>query len=177
MERFRKFRLIVFAGLIPGLGCVGTGINKGDFSLISIGEEWQLGEQLSQDIAKEMTILQDPQINAFVTRIGHLILAQAGSDTPVAARPWEFHVVDNKDLNAFNIPGGHVYVHSGLIAEAAGYHELVAVMGHEVSHGLARHGVENLSKQYGIIALASLILGNNPAAYQEILASVLAGER
>jgi predicted Zn-dependent protease len=164
-----------FLLLTLGLGCAGTGINQGDFSIISIDEEWQLGEQLSTDIAKEMKLLDSPAVNDYVTRIGETILAQAKGDTPVASRPWHFHVVDSKDVNAFNIPGGHVYVNSGLVAQADRFNELVAVMGHEVSHGLARHGVENMSKQYGIAVLASLVLGNNPAVYEEILASVLAG--
>jgi predicted Zn-dependent protease len=159
--------------LVPG--CTGTGINKGDFSLISIGEEWELGNQLSADIAKEMRVLAGGEVNAYITNMGQKILAQARNDTPVATQPWQFHVVDNKEINAFNIPGGHVYVYSGLVAQAESYNELAAVMGHEVSHGLARHGVENMSKQYGIMALASLVLGENPAVYQEILTNILAG--
>jgi predicted Zn-dependent protease len=157
------------------LGCAGTGINKGDFSLISIDEEWQLGEQLSTDIAKEMRLLTGPGIEAYVTAVGQKILAQAVNDTPIASRPWQFHVVDDKEINAFNIPGGHVYIHSGLVAQARSYSEMAAVMGHEISHGLARHGVENMTKQYGIMVVASLVLGQNPAVYQEVLASVLAG--
>jgi predicted Zn-dependent protease len=107
--------------------------------------------------------------------VGQKILAQAVNDTPIASRPWQFHVVDDKEINAFNIPGGHVYIHSGLVAQARSYSEMAAVMGHEISHGLARHGVENMTKQYGIMVVASLVLGQNPAVYQEVLASVLAG--
>jgi predicted Zn-dependent protease len=66
-------------------------------------------------------------------------------------------------------------VNSGLIKAADSYSELASVMGHEVSHGLARHGVENLSKQYGIAVVAALILGNDPSVYEEILAGVVAG--
>jgi predicted Zn-dependent protease len=168
-------KCLLLAVLATGVGCAGTGINKGDFSIISVSEEWQLGEQLSTDIAKEMEVLPGPEINAYINAMGNRILAQASGDTPVASQRWQFHVIDNKEINAFNIPGGHVYVHSGLVARAESYSELASVMGHEVSHGLARHGVENLSKQYGIAVLASLVLGNNPSVYEEILAGVLAG--
>jgi len=171
----RTAQIVLAAALVLPTGCATTGINKGDVSLISIDEEWQLGEQLSTDIAKEMRLLPETQIEAYVTALGQKILAQAAGDTPVASRPWHFHVVDDKEINAFNIPGGHVYIHSGLVTQADSYAELAGVMGHEISHGLARHGVENMTKQYGIMVVASLVLGNNPAVYQEILASVLAG--
>jgi len=176
MPRARSIMRFAFVpALVLGAGCATTGINKGDLSLISIDEEWQLGEQLSADVAKQMTLVTDPQVNAYVDALGRKILAQATNDTPVATRPWHFHVVDNDEINAFNIPGGHVYIQSGLVAQADKYDELAGVMGHEISHGLARHGVENMTKQYGIMAVASIVLGENPAAYEQILASVLAG--
>jgi len=176
MPNIRQVVQIAFVTtLVLSAGCAGTGINKGDFSIISIDEEWALGDSLSRDIAKEMRLLDDPSVNAYVDRIGQMLLLQARNDTPVASKPWHFHVVDDKEVNAFNIPGGHVYVNSGLVSKADRYDELVLIMAHEVSHGLARHGVENLSKQYGIAVLASLVLGNNPSVYKEILANILAG--
>jgi len=168
-------RSLMIAVLGLGLGCAGTGINQGDFSLISIQEEWELGNQLSADIDKEMAVLDDPDVNEYINRLGQAILAQATADTPIASQPWAFHVIVDPSINAFNIPGGHVYVNSGLIEAADSYSELASVMGHEVSHGLARHGVENLSKQYGIAVVAALIIGNDPSVYEEILAGVVAG--
>lgn len=156
------------------LGCATSGINKGDLSLISIGEEWQLGDSLAADIAQQKRLLDDPAIKQYVTRMGERIVQAAKGDTPVADQPWDFHVIQDETINAFNIPGGHVYLNSGLVAAAARYDELEGVMAHEVSHGLARHGVENLTKQYGISIVASLVLGRNPAVYEQILASVLA---
>lgn len=161
--------------LVIGLGCASSGINKGDLSIISVGEEWELGEQLATDIAKEMKVLDAPGVNEYIDRLGQKIVAQAKNDTPVASQPWHFHVVDDPSINAFNIPGGHVYVNSGLVAAADSYNELASVMGHEVSHGLARHGVENMTKQYGIAVAAALVLGNDPNMYAELLAGILAG--
>jgi predicted Zn-dependent protease len=171
--RLFLFPLLVAAAAGP-LACATSGINKGDLSLISIKEEWQLGQQLSTDIAKQKRILDTPEINRYVTRMGEDIIAQAKGDTPVADQPWHFYVIDDDTVNAFNIPGGYVYLQSGLVAKADTYAELMGVMAHECSHGLARHGVENLTKQYGIVMVASLVLGKNPAVYQEVLASVLA---
>jgi len=164
---------MVFAGLATS--CAGTGINRGDFSLISISEEWDLGERLAADIEGRKKVIDDPAVEAYVTAMGRRILAQAAGDTPVAKRPWTFHVIEDETVNAFNIPGGHVYLHSALVASAEDYGELMGVMAHEVSHGLARHGVENLTKQYGVSLVVSLALGKDPNAYEEILANILAG--
>ena len=174
MQRMLGF-FFVAVFVLTGIACTGSGINRGDISLISIDEEWALGAQLADDIDKEMKILDDPGIMAYVTAMGNRIVAQAKGDTPVADRPWTFHVIEDETINAFNIPGGHVYLHSGLVAKAGDYAELMGVVSHEVAHGLARHGVENLSKQYGVSLLLGLALGKDPQAYQEILASVLAG--
>ncbi len=166
---------VAAAGLSFALGCTTSGINKGDISLISIDEEWQLGDSLSKDIAAQKHILDTPEIDDYVTRMGEAIVAQAKGDTKVADMPWHFHVIEDSTVNAFNIPGGHVYIQSGLVAESDDYAQLMGVMAHECSHGFARHGVENLTKQYGIAIVASLVLGKNPAVYEEILAQVLAG--
>jgi predicted Zn-dependent protease len=157
-----------------GLGCATTGVNKGDVNLVSIQEEWDLGNQLAADVAKQMTLVTDPAVKAYVTGMGEKILAAARDESEVASLPWTFDVIDDPQVNAFNIPGGHVYFYSGLIAQARTYPEVMGVLAHEVSHGLARHGTENMTKQYGIALVAGLVLGQNPAMYQEVLANILA---
>lgn len=152
-------------------GCATSGVNKGDFNLVSMQEEWQLGAQLEQDIARQMQVLNDASATAYVSRIGQRVVAQ----TELARAPWEFHIVADPQLNAFNIPGGHVYVNSGLICAADNVSELAGVMAHEISHGVARHGTEQLSKAYGANIVAGIVLGANPPIYQQILAQIVAG--
>jgi len=169
--------LLVPAALVlggAGLGCATTGVNKGDVNLVSVQEEWDLGNQLAADIAKQAKIVADPAVKAYVSTMGEKIVAAARHDSELAALPWTFDVIDDPQINAFNIPGGHVYLYSGLIAQARTYPEVMGVMAHEVSHGLARHGTENMTKQYGIAIVAGLVLGKNPAMYQELLANILA---
>jgi predicted Zn-dependent protease len=172
MRRFVAPLLLTVAGLV--LGCATTGVNKGDVNLVSLQEEWDLGNQLSADIAKQSKIVADPSVKAYITAMGEKILAAARDESDVAQLPWTFDVIDDPQVNAFNIPGGHVYFYSGLIAQAKSYPEVMGVMAHEVSHGIARHGTENMTKQYGIALVAGLVLGKNPATYQQILAQVLA---
>jgi predicted Zn-dependent protease len=170
----RSLFFVALAAVITASGCAGTGINSGDFNLISVEEEWQLGAQLHADIVKQMRVMDRGEIQSYVTRMGRTILEQAAGE-PIAQQPWTFHIIDDPQVNAFNIPGGHVYLYAGLVAQTDDYAELMSVMGHEVSHGLARHAVENLSKSYGLSVVAGILLGNNPAIYEEILASILAG--
>lgn len=153
------------------LGC-GSG-GAGDFNLISIEEEWQLGQQLSQDIAKQVRFNEDPTVNAYVRSVGQRIVAQ--TPAPFNQMPWDFHVVEDPAINAFAIPGGHVYVNTGLLANADNASELAGVMAHEISHVVARHSTEQLSRQYGLSILAGVALGQNPGQLSQIAAQIVAG--
>lgn len=166
----RIFRALTFV-VLTAAGCASSGVNKGDFNMVSYQEEWQLGAQLEQDIARQMHLVRDATVVNYVANIGRRIVAQ----TELAQAPWEFHVVADPQLNAFNIPGGHVYVNTGLICASDNVAELAGVMGHEVSHGVARHATENLSKAYGANILVGLALGANPPVYQQLLAQIVAG--
>lgn len=150
-------------------GCASSGVNQGDLNLISLEEEWQLGQQLERDLARQLSINRDAAINGYVDRLGRRLVAQ----TEMRNLPWKFHVVNSPEVNAFNIPGGHVYVNTGLIANADSVAELAGVMAHEISHGVERHGTEQLTRVYGLNILAGLLLGNDPATYERILAQIV----
>lgn len=170
MHRVSLFALL--STLLVGLaGCATSGVNRGDFNVVSMEEEWQLGSRLEQDLARELDLVRDQQVNSYISQIGQRIVRQ----TELGNRRWEFHVVDDDALNAFNIPGGHVYVNTGLIEAADNVAELTGAIAHEVAHGVARHATERLTKQYGISAVGSLVLGRNPAIYEQILAQIAAG--
>lgn len=151
----------------------GCGSGGGNFNLISIEEEWQMGTQLSQEVAKQVRFNNDPAVNAYVRNMGQRIVAQAAP--PFNQLPWQFHVVQDDAINAFAIPGGHVYVNTGLINNADNASELAGVMAHEISHVLARHSTEQLSRQYGLSAIASAVLGQNPGTVAAIAAQIAAG--
>lgn len=135
--------------------CATSGVNQGDFNLISLQEEWQLGEQIEGDVNQKVDLVRDRQLEGFVSHLGQRIVAQ----TELADVPWEFHVVADPAVNAFNIPGGHVYVNTGLIEPAGDVTELAGVMAHEIAHGVARHGTEQLTKSHGLSLLAGVALG------------------
>ena len=100
-------------------------------------------------------------------------MAQAAP--PFNSLPWNFHVVQDDSINAFAIPGGHVYVNTGLIRNANNASQLAGVMAHEISHVLARHSTEQLSRQYGLSVIAGAVLGQDPGALSQIAAQIIAG--
>jgi predicted Zn-dependent protease len=153
--------------VVLSLHCGGSG---GDFNLISIEEEWQLGQQLSQDIARQVPLNNSPAVNNYIRQMGQRIV----SNTNMANLPWNFYVVNNNEINAFAIPGGHVYIHTGLINAASNASELAGVMAHEISHVLARHSTEQISRQYGLSVLASVVLGQDPGMLQQLAAQLVA---
>ena len=161
---------LALAIVVSSTGCASSGVNKGQINVISIQDEWQLGQQLERDLARELRLVDDRAALAYVNDVGQRIVRQ----TEMANLPWKFHLVANREVNAFNIPGGHVYVNTGLIAEADDAAEFAGVLAHEISHGVSRHGTEQLSRAYGISILGGILLGQNPAAYQQILAQIVA---
>ena len=169
IRRPRQLCLVLAA--FTAAACASSGVNKGDFNLVSYQEEWQLGAQLEQDIARQLPLVSDATLVNYVSLIGQRLVNQ----TELAQAPWEFHVVSDPQINAFNIPGGHVYVNTGLICANDNVAELAGVMAHEISHGVSRHATEQLSKAYGANIVLGLALGGNPPIYQQLLAQIVAG--
>lgn len=117
--------------------------------LIDPHMEMALGMQAYKEILKKAKLCKDPKINAMVERVGWRI-AKATGRTDFQ---WEFKVIDDpKTINAFCLPGGKVFVYTGLFKIVKNDAELATVLGHEVGHALARHGAERMS----LALLASL---------------------
>ena len=167
----RNFTSAIVLATLLALGC-GSG-GGGDFNLISLEEEWQLGQQISQDIARQVRFNNDPAVNAYVRNMGQRIVANAPD--PFNRLPWNFYVVQDPSINAFAVPGGHIYVHTGLINAANSASELAGVMAHEIAHIVERHSTEQLSRQYGLSMLAGLVLGQDPGVLSQIAAQIVAG--
>jgi len=110
--------------------------------LIGPGEELSLGAQASKEILKKEPESHDPRYTEPVRRVG-MRIARATN------RPdyqWEFHVIDKpKVVNAFCLPGGKIFVYTGIFKYIASDAELATVIGHETGHALARHGAERMS--------------------------------
>jgi metalloendopeptidase OMA1, mitochondrial len=138
-------------------------------SLVGSGEVTQLSLSEFDKLKKETPISHDASQNALVRRVGERIAAVA----PLPNAQWEFVLFDKPDvMNAFCLPGGKVGVYSGILKITQNEAGLATVVGHEVSHAVARHGEERMSEglllQLGGTALAALTQSRPEAAQQLI---------
>src|SRR5688572_3149528 len=116
---------------------------KRELSLISEGQEIQMGRQASQNDLKRVGEVSSPAAQALVRTMGMQIAAK--SERPNL--PWEFHVLDDAAVNAFAYPGGFIFVTRGLLTHLNSEAELVQVVGHEIGHVTAKHSVHAISQQ------------------------------
>ena len=164
---------ILALSLLLLAGCSYLKAPGGGFNLVSVDDEWRMGKQFQGEIAAQLEVIDDPAVNAFINGLGNALLR--ATDNELARKPWRFHVVKDPTINAFNLPGGHVYVHTGLVAAMGTYAELASVVGHEIGHGLARHGTRQMSAQHGLSFMLALAVGDDPDAVEAMVAQSFAG--
>ena len=115
---------------------VGKGIN-----FYSLEKEMALGKQLAQEVERQAKIVDDPLISEYVNRVGQNLARN--SDAKV---PFSFKVIEADDLNAFALPGGYIFVNTGLIQMAEEEDEFAGAVAHEVAHVAARHLTRQATK-------------------------------
>lgn len=147
---------------IAGGGCATNPYTeRGQLLLVSTDYEMQLGVQAYQEVLKDpkVRLSLDPKEVDPVKRVADRIIAAAKRSkyAETAQRfDWQVTVIkDDKTKNAFALPGGKIAVYTGIFPIAKNEAGLAAIMGHEVTHALARHGAERLSQ--GIMAQVGLI--------------------
>ncbi|MFO7542709.1 MAG: M48 family metalloprotease [Thiobacillus sp.] len=153
---FRRIAVIVL-GAVALTHCAQNPVT-GDknFVLMSEEQEIQMGAQAHKDVLKEYAALENPALQAYVNEVGQALAAKSH-------RPnlkWHFTVVDSPDVNAFALPGGYVYITRGIMAYLNSEAELAGVVGHEIGHVTARHGVrqQSASTAAGLGAILGSIL-------------------
>ncbi len=149
MRETRWSSLLCLAALVVAVagGCETVPITgRSQLQLVSGEQEVQMGAEAYKEILAKAKISADPAANALVTRVGTRIAAATGrSDLP-----WEFKVIDDpQTVNAFALPGGKVAVYTGILPITRDEAGLAVVLGHEVSHVMARHSAERISEQLG----------------------------
>jgi len=147
--------LIVFLLAILAVSCaVNPVTGKKELSLISEGQEIEMGKQTDVEVAAQFGLYDDPDLNAYVSKLGSAMAAK--SQRP--GLPYRFAVLDSPVVNAFAVPGGSVYVTRGILAMMSSEAELAAVLGHELGHVNARHSVRRMSQQ--MLAQIGLVAGS-----------------
>jgi Zn-dependent protease with chaperone function len=136
---------------------------KPGFNLFSPQQDIEIGSKSARQIATETPMLDDPQIESYVQNLGLKLSSKAAGER----FPYQFRVVATREINAFALPGGFLFVNAGTIAAARNEGELAGVMAHEIAHAALRHGTNQASKaqlaQMGLGILGSIASsGENP---------------
>ena len=160
-------REILFPGLLTAL-LVLTSLSLAQaphhfqpgFNLFSKQQDIELGEESAAQVRKQMAVISDPVLTSYVNKVGKRL---AGSEEArQSGFPFTFEVVADPSINAFALPGGHMFIHTGLLKAVDNEAQLAGVMGHEMSHVILRHGTNQASKANLIelpAALAAQITG------------------
>ena len=128
---------------LAALGACGPFASSDRESSLSIDEELELTEDVSRQLLDRARFVDDPVLLAYVDEIGQSI-ADATRPQPF---PYRFAIIDDPALNAFTIGGGHIYVHSGVLAQAGDVAEIAGVLAHEIAHVRERHVVRRQEGQ------------------------------
>src|SRR5437773_7125825 len=131
----------------------------------STADDVKLGREAAAEAEQKMQLVRDPELGGYVERVGERLAAAIPPEFQHAEFQYSFKVVNAKDINAFALPGGPMYVNSGMITAAKTEDEMAGVMAHEISHVALRHGTAQVTKQQkysmlsGIMGMGGQILG------------------
>ncbi len=135
-------------------------------------QEARLGRRMAAEIARDMKLRRDDGVTRYVRDLGTGLVKAV--DDPPDAFGFEFHVVEDAAINAFAIPGGHIYLTTGLLEAAESEAEVVAVLGHEIAHVVERHAARRMSAAYGASILAQIALGKEASLLGVIVTEIVA---
>lgn len=129
------------------------------FSIISEEKEVEIGKQYATQIERTAKLVKDPVVTEYVNRVAQNVARNSDLQIPLTVK-----VIDNPQINAFALPGGFLYVNSGLVLAADEEDQLAGVMAHEIAHVAARHWASQMTKQT-ILAYSMLPLMLTPMSY------------
>jgi len=139
----------------------------GGFNLFSVQDDIDLGKQFSQQIesdTKQFPLLPEngnEEVYRYVRGLTQKLL-RSGKVAHANTFAWQVKIInDDKTLNAFAVPGGYLYVYTGLIKFLDTEDQLAGVMGHEIAHAALRHSTQQMTKLYGLDALRQVATGKS----------------
>ena len=139
-----KYWLVLLLAVSLLAGCTVSKVTgKKQLILVSEAQELIIGKQQYAPMrqAQGGDYLLDPQLNAYVNKVGRRLAAGSGQNLP-----YEFRVLNNSSPNAWALPGGKIVLNRGLLTELDSEAEMAAVLSHEITHAAARHTAQNLSR-------------------------------
>lgn len=164
-------RWALAAALCLAAGCISgpmttparPGQQATSFNLFTVDQDIEMGKQAAAEVEKQEQLLGDPAVDAYLNKLVSALTREA----PGAKYPYHAKALQNKEVNAFALPGGPMYVYTGLLQAARSEAELAGVMGHELAHVALRHGTHQASEAYAAktgLGVLSGLLGSGTSA-------------
>jgi len=129
---------------------VSNGLN-----FYTLDQEMALGKQLAIEVEKQAKIVDDLIVSEYINRLGQNLARNSDVTFPVT-----FKLIEGDEINAFTLPGGHIFINTGLLKLTANEAELASAIAHELGHAAARHATRQASRNQlvgmGTIPLAAL---------------------
>ena len=150
--------ILALGGTTVLTGCASAGA-------ISPQQEAQMGAQYAAEINAQLPVVQNPAVHSYINQLGRSIAQRVDPRLT-----YTFYVVNAGQVNAFAIPGGHIYINRGLIDRADNVSELAGVLAHEIGHVVERHGLEQMTRMQNTqlgVNLAYVLLGRQPSGIEQ----------
>ncbi|MBI5267329.1 MAG: M48 family metalloprotease [candidate division Zixibacteria bacterium] len=155
----KKSVVVLVAAFVMVLtGCVTTGPGgKKSFVIIPVSQELAIGQGMAAQVGTSEKALADTAWQSYLVEVGRKVVRVCDRQDI----EYHFTVIESDQVNAFAAPGGYVYFYTGLLREMDNEAEMAAVMAHEISHVVARHGVKRLQAALGATLAYELVFGGD----------------
>ena len=117
-----------------------------DKNSYSVKQDVQLGQEAAAEVRQQMPMLNDERTGDYVERIGQRLVDEIPAEYRIPEFRYSFDVVNLREINAFALPGGPMFLHRGMIQAARSEGEVAGVMAHEIAHVVLRHGTAQATK-------------------------------
>lgn len=136
---------------------------------LSVEQEKKLGDLMKETLWNNFDKLEDPTVDSAM----QIITARLLRELDTSQYQYNFIVLAKDEINAFTIPGGNIYIFSGLLLESESPEEVAAVLAHEIGHAEKRHVVQKLVKEFSLGALVAILSGGDPSLLMDVLRQVI----
>lgn len=151
----KRFLALFLVCAVLALAASQKKLPKPGWNMFSKQQDVELGKEYAQQVEKQMKVVPDKDLTDYVNRVGMRLVRQGQLDD----YPYSFKVVQEDSINAFALPGGPMFIHTGLIKAAENEAQLAGVLAHELAHVVLRHGTHQATKSQFVQLGALLVSG------------------
>ncbi|MCB9772443.1 MAG: M48 family metalloprotease [Candidatus Omnitrophica bacterium] len=160
------FLIAVTMSGCASLGSYNAATGRQELIFISTPQEVAMGQTVHKQITATEKLSKDSELIARVNRIGKKVASASDRQD----YQYHFYVIEKNEINAYTVPGGGIYIYTGLLNELKSDDEIAAVLGHEIGHCAARHTVKKFQAALGYDFLSEIVLSKVDQQMQQLAA-------